>query len=66
MNDDFGTQRKQRPLPQDQQPLGTFPKDSGPGPRSIDVSKPDTESILKKLRSIDRDGAKKYRQKSGQ
>jgi hypothetical protein len=66
MNDDFGTMRKQRPLPQDQQPLGSMPKELGGGPRAVDISKPDTRSILKKLKAIDRDGAKKYRQQGGQ
>jgi hypothetical protein len=62
----WGTLQKQRPLPQDTRPLGVLPKDIGGGPKAIDISKPDTGSILKKLKSVERDGAKKYRQQSGQ
>jgi hypothetical protein len=41
-------------------------KEVGGGPKAIDISKPDTGNILKKLRSIERDRAKKYRQQGGQ
>jgi hypothetical protein len=63
---DFEMGRKQRPLPQDQPPLRELPKELGGGPEAIDISKPDTGNIPKKLRSIERDGAKKYRQQGGQ
>ncbi|HSZ76027.1 MAG TPA: ubiquitin-like protein UBact [Chthoniobacterales bacterium] len=36
------------------------------GPKSPNVSKPDTNSLLKRLRSIDPDQSRKYRQRSGQ
>ena len=36
------------------------------GPKTPDVSKPDTNSLLKRLRSIDPDQSRKYRQRSGQ
>src|SRR5215470_18975638 len=52
-------EQQQRPLPQDQKPLGTLPDAGGIGPKAIQVDRPDTKSILKKLKSIDRDGSKK-------
>jgi hypothetical protein len=58
--------RKQKPLPQDSKPMGQMPKELGGGPKAIEVDKPDTKSILKKLQSIPRDSAKKYIQRSGQ
>jgi hypothetical protein len=64
--DNFGTMRKQRPIPQDQRPLGSMPKELGGGPRSIEIDKPDTRSILKKLKAIDRDTSRKYRQQGGE
>jgi hypothetical protein len=36
------------------------------GPKAPNISKPDTNSLLKRLRSIDPDQSKKYRQRSGQ
>jgi hypothetical protein len=66
MNDDFGTMRKQRPIPQDQQPLGSMPKELGGGPKAIEIDKPDTRNIRKKLKAIDRDRARKYRQQGGE
>lgn len=36
------------------------------GPRSPNVSKPDTNSIMKKLKKVESDQAKRYRQRSGE
>ena len=36
------------------------------GPKTPNVAKPDTNNLLKRLRSIDPDQSRKYRQRSGQ
>jgi hypothetical protein len=36
------------------------------GPKAPNISKPDTNNLLKRLRSIDPDQSRKYRQRSGQ
>jgi hypothetical protein len=36
------------------------------GPKAPNVSKPDTSNLLKRLRSIDPDQSRKFRQRSGQ
>ena len=38
----------------------------GEGPRSPQVEKPNTEELLKKMRKVDPDQAKRYRQRTGQ
>jgi len=38
----------------------------GDGPRSPDVSKPDTKDLLKRMRKIDPNQSKRYRQRNGQ
>ena len=38
----------------------------GDGPRSPQVEKPNTEELLKKMRKVDPDQAKRYRQRTGQ
>jgi hypothetical protein len=43
----WGITRKQWPLPQDTQPLGTMPKELGGEPKAIDIDKSDTGSSLK-------------------
>jgi hypothetical protein len=48
-----------------QSPWERKPGDDG-GPKTPNVSKPDTNSLLKRLRSIDPDQSRKYRQRSGQ
>jgi len=48
-----------------QSPWERKPSDEG-GPKTPNVSKPDTNSLLKRLRSIDPDQSRKYRQRSGQ
>jgi hypothetical protein len=41
-------------------------KDDGGGPRSPDVSKPDTKDLLKRMRKVDPNQSKRYRQRTGQ
>ncbi|HUR45134.1 MAG TPA: ubiquitin-like protein UBact [Candidatus Saccharimonadales bacterium] len=38
----------------------------GEGPRSPQVDKPSTEELLKRMRKVDPDQAKRYRQRTGQ
>jgi hypothetical protein len=38
----------------------------GDGPRSPQVEKPSTEELLKRMRKVDPDQAKRYRQRTGQ
>jgi hypothetical protein len=41
-------------------------KGDGGGPKSPDVSKPDTRDLLKKMRKVDPNQSKRYRQRTGQ
>lgn len=38
----------------------------GEGPKAPQVEKPNTEELLKKMRKVDPDQAKRYRQRTGQ
>jgi hypothetical protein len=38
----------------------------GDGPRSPDISRPDTKDLLKKMRKVDPNQSKRYRQRTGQ
>jgi hypothetical protein len=38
----------------------------GDGPGSPEVDKPNTEELLKRMRKVDPDQAKRYRQRTGQ
>jgi len=38
----------------------------GDGPRSPDVSKPDTKDLLKRMRKVDPNQSKRYRQRTGE
>ena len=53
-----------------QKPTGPAPwerKDGGgDGPKSPDVKKPETKSILERMRRVDPDQARRYRQRTGQ
>ncbi|CAN5662908.1 hypothetical protein BH20VER1_BH20VER1_16000 [soil metagenome] len=45
------------------------PKQGGEGeggPKAPDVSRPDTEDLLRKMRKVDPNQAKRYRQRTGQ
>ncbi|XHR30746.1 MAG: ubiquitin-like protein UBact [Chthoniobacteraceae bacterium] len=53
-----------------QQPLAPAPwgpkQGDGGGPHSPDVSRPDTRDLLKRMRRVDPDQSKRYRQRTGQ
>jgi hypothetical protein len=53
------------PKPFDPAPWGPKQGDEG-GPRSPDVSRPDTKDLLKKMRKVDPNQSKRYRQRTGQ
>jgi len=52
-----------KPLPPSPAPGGGG---GGDGPTSPKVEKPNTEELLKKMRKVDPDQAKRYRQRTGQ
>jgi hypothetical protein len=59
----FMPERTQRPV--DPMPWG--PKQGeGDGPRSPDISRPDTKDLLKKMRKVDPNQSKRYRQRTGE
>ena len=48
-------------------PMPSGPKQGdGDGPRSPDISRPDTRDLLKKMRKVDPNQSKRYRQRTGQ
>jgi hypothetical protein len=47
-------------------PMGSGPGSGGDGPSSPKVEKPNTEELLKRMRKVDPDQAKRYRQRTGQ
>jgi hypothetical protein len=51
--------------PTDPAPWGPKQGDEG-GPRSPDISRPDTKDLLKKMRKVDPNQSKRYRQRTGQ
>lgn len=51
-----------RPQPPAPAPSGG----GGEGPRSPDVTKPNTDDLLKRMRRVDPDQAKRYRQRTGE
>ena len=53
-----------KPLPPTPAPGGGGGE--GDGPSSPKVEKPNTEELLKKMRKVDPDQAKRYRQRTGQ
>lgn len=40
--------------------------DGGDGPKAPDISRPDTQELLKKMRKVDPNQSKRYRQRTGQ
>jgi hypothetical protein len=59
----FMPERVQKPV----EPVPWGPKQGdGGGPRSPDVSRPDTKDLLKKMRKVDPNQSKRYRQRTGQ
>jgi hypothetical protein len=61
--DFFMPERIQKPV--EPAPWGPKQGDSG-GPRSPDISRPDTKDLLKKMRRVDPNQSKRYRQRTGQ
>jgi hypothetical protein len=61
--DFFMPERTQKPV--EPTPWGPKQGDGG-GPRSPDVSRPDTKDLLKKMRRVDPNQSKRYRQRTGQ
>src|SRR6266487_3025217 len=59
----FMPERIQKPV--DPVPWGPKQGDGG-GPRSPDVSRPDTKDLLKKMRKVDPNQSKRYRQRTGE
>jgi len=59
----FMPERVQKPV--DPVPWGPKQGDGG-GPRSPDISRPDTKDLLKKMRKVDPNQSKRYRQRTGQ
>jgi hypothetical protein len=56
-------ERTQKPI----DPVPWGPKQGeGGGPRSPDVSRPDTKDLLKKMRKVDPNQSKRYRQRTGE
>jgi hypothetical protein len=59
----FMPERIQKPV----EPAPWGPKKGdGDGPRSPDISRPDTKDLLKKMRKVDPNQSKRYRQRTGQ
>ncbi len=56
-------ERLRRPIPQE--PL-TKPGSDGDGPSRPDVRRPETNELLKRMRRIDPEQARRYRQRSGE
>ena len=46
-------------------PWGPQPGDGG-GPKAPDVQKPDTKDLLQRMRRVDPNQSKRYRQRTGQ
>jgi Prokaryotic ubiquitin-like protein UBact len=61
--DFFMPERIQKPV--EPAPWGPKQGDGG-GPRSPDISRPDTKDLLKKMRKVDPNQSKRYRQRTGQ
>jgi len=56
-------ERIQKPV----EPVPWGPKQGdGGGPHSPDISRPDTKDLLKKMRKVDPNQSKRYRQRTGQ
>jgi len=57
-------ERTQRPV--SPAPWGPKEGDSGSGPKAPDISKPDTRDLLKRMKRVDPNQSKRYRQRTGQ
>lgn len=54
------TQRPAGPVPWEPNPGG------GDGPKAPDVKKPDTKDLLQRMRKVDPDQSRRYRQRTGE
>jgi hypothetical protein len=61
--DFFMPERIQKPM--EPAPWGPKQGDGG-GPHPPDISRPDTKDLLKKMRKVDPNQSKRYRQRTGQ
>lgn len=59
-----GQERIQRPTPQE--PLTRRGDGDGDGPKTPDVKRPDPSDLLKRMRRVDPEQARRYRQRSGE
>ena len=57
-------ERIQRPTPQE--PIKRQGDGGDGGPKTPDVKRPDTKELLKRMRRVDPDQARRYRQRSGE
>jgi len=58
-----GDERLQRPAPRDTNP---GPGGDDKGPARPDVKRPDTRKLMDRMKRVDPDQARRYRQRSGQ
>jgi hypothetical protein len=60
-------EQQQRERPQQEQAPWT-PRNAGPfeGPRAPAIDKPDTTSLIKRMKTVDSNQSKKYRQRIGE
>ncbi|MDQ6914139.1 MAG: ubiquitin-like protein UBact [Verrucomicrobiota bacterium] len=47
-------------------PWGPKQGGDGGGPKAPDISRPDTQDLLKKMRKVDPNQSKRYRQRTGE
>lgn len=47
-------------------PVDPLRKDGDGGPNKPDVKRPDTSDLLKRMKRVDPDAARRYRQRSGE
>ncbi|MBA3386349.1 MAG: ubiquitin-like protein UBact [Verrucomicrobiota bacterium] len=47
-------------------PWGPKQGEEGDGPKAPDISRPDTQDLLRKMRKVDPNQSKRYRQRTGQ
>lgn len=57
--------QRQRQKPVERSPYPSSPLDGG-GPKSPDIEKPDVSKLLKKMKSVEKDKAKRFRQGVGE
>ena len=58
----MGFERRERPV----SPPGRKPVDDDEGPSRPDVDRPDTRDLLRRMRRVDPNQARRYRQRTGE